>query len=94
MLVLVLVLEIPTVRTGRRGSSCGWLGRQGIHPAELKTHTLEHQGDYREAAHALIPSSQIRNSSDLSIIMIGIGLYIRLGILETPIFSRLVAEAL
>ena len=28
----------------------------------------------------------------LSIIMVGIGLYIRLGILETPIFSRLVAE--
>jgi MFS family permease len=28
----------------------------------------------------------------LSIILVGIGLYIRLGILETPIFSRLVAE--
>jgi MFS family permease len=28
----------------------------------------------------------------LSIIMVGIGLYIRLGILETPTFSRLVAE--
>jgi MFS family permease len=28
----------------------------------------------------------------LSIVMIGIGLYIRLGILETPVFARLVAE--
>ncbi len=28
----------------------------------------------------------------LSIIMVGIGLYIRLGILETPVFSRLIAE--
>jgi len=28
----------------------------------------------------------------LSIVMVGIGLYIRLGILETPIFSRLLAE--
>ena len=28
----------------------------------------------------------------LSIVMVGIGLYIRLGILETPIFARLVAE--
>ena len=29
----------------------------------------------------------------ISIVLVGIGLYIRLGILETPIFSRLVAEA-
>ena len=28
----------------------------------------------------------------LSIIMVGIGLYIRLGILETPVFRRIVAE--
>jgi ABC-type cobalamin transport system permease subunit len=28
----------------------------------------------------------------LSIIMVGVGLYIRLGILETPVFRRLVAE--
>src|SRR5262249_57141534 len=28
----------------------------------------------------------------LSIIMVGVGLYIRLGILETPTFSRLLAE--
>ena len=28
----------------------------------------------------------------LSIVMVGIGLYIRLGILETPVFSRLIAE--
>jgi len=29
----------------------------------------------------------------LSIIMVGVGLYIRLGILETPVFQRLVAES-
>jgi len=29
----------------------------------------------------------------LSIIMVGIGLYIRLGIFETPVFSRILAEA-
>jgi MFS family permease len=28
----------------------------------------------------------------LSIVMVGVGLYIRLGILETPVFRRLVAE--
>ena len=28
----------------------------------------------------------------LSLILVGIGLYIRLGILETPVFTRLVAE--
>jgi MFS family permease len=30
----------------------------------------------------------------LSIVIVGVGLYIRLGILETPIFRRLVATAL
>ncbi len=28
----------------------------------------------------------------LSIVLVGVGLYIRLGILETPIFTKLVAE--
>src|ERR671938_706129 len=28
----------------------------------------------------------------LSLILVGVGLYIRLGILETPVFSRLIAE--
>ena len=29
----------------------------------------------------------------LSIVMVAVGLYIRLGILETPVFQRLVAES-
>jgi hypothetical protein len=63
LLVLVLVLELPSVETGRRDSSTeGW--PEGIHPAGHTAHSrLEHERNESETGHALIPSSRSWNSS-------------------------------
>ena len=62
-LVLVLVVEILIMKTGRQGSSSGWLAGREFTLRNTQPTPSSTRGDGRETGHALIPSSRTRNSS-------------------------------
>ena len=62
-LVLVLVVEILIMKTGRQGSSSGWLAGREFTLRNTQRTASSTRGDGRETDHALIPFSQTRNSS-------------------------------
>ena len=67
--VLVLVLEMPSVKTGRQGSSSERFGRQGIYLAGYTAQARKQEEDDREGGHVLIPSSILCGTMERSILV-------------------------